>query len=97
MVLSVRGNLLPPNTPTPILDTLRWRAGKWIDGKITNLGTYASEREAALRYDHVARSMGKPTNFKLDGTPGDAKKRQLMNPEKQSEHTGVCWKSQNQR
>ena len=41
--------------------------------------------------------MGKPTNFNLDGTPGDAKKRQLQNPEKQSEHTGVCWNSQHQR
>ena len=97
MVLSVRGNLLPPNTPTPILDTLRWRAGKWIDGKITNLGTYASEREAALRYDTAAGSMGRPTNFKLDGTPGDAKKRQPQNPEKQSKHTGVAWHFASQR
>jgi hypothetical protein len=97
MVLSVRGNLLPPNTPTPILDTLRWRAAISIDGKITKLGTHASEREAALRYDHVARSMGKPTNFKLDGTPGNAKKLPPINPEKRSKYTGVAWHSGTQR
>jgi len=76
---------------------LRWQAQINIDRKLTFLGTYASEREAALRYDRVARSMGRPTNFNLDGTPGNAKKRQLMNPEKQSEHTGVSWDFVGQR
>ena len=76
---------------------LRWVARISIDGKYTALGTYASEREAALRYDRVARSMGKPTNFNLDGTPGNAKKAQPMNPEKQSKHKGVAWHFASQR
>ena len=49
-----------------------------------------------LRYDRKARSMGRPTNFNLDGTKGDAKKRPPPNPEKQSKHTGVSWDSRDQ-
>ena len=77
---------------------LRWRARILIDRKLTSLGTYASEREAALRYDRVARSMDKDTNFNLDGTKGSAKKPPpMMNPEKESNHTGVSWHSISQR
>ena len=61
------------------------------------LGIDASEREAARRYDRKARSMGRPTNFNLDGTPGDAKKRPPPNPEKQSKHKGVMWHFASQR
>ena len=67
------------------------------DGKFTYLGTDATEREAARRYDRKARSIDKPTNFNLDGTPGNAKKPQPMNVEKQSKHTGVSWNSDHQR
>ena len=89
---------LPPSHPILRYTALyRWQARIRIDGKFTNIGTYESEREAARRFDHVARSMGKPTNFNLDGTPGDAKKAQPMNPEKQSKYTGVSWHSPRQR
>ena len=77
--------------------TLRWRARISIDGKQTYLGTDATERQAAKRYDREARSMGRPTNFNLDGTPGDAKKAPPSNPEMQSNHKGVSWHFANQR
>ena len=67
-----------------------------IDGKLTSLQTDTSEREAARRYDHVARGMGRPTNLNLDGTPGNAKKVPPPNPEKQSNYTGVSWHSRDQ-
>ena len=68
-----------------------------MDGKLTHLGgTCPSEREAARRYDHVARGLGRPTNFNLDGTPGDAKKAPPQNPEKQSKYTGLAWHSNSQ-
>ena len=97
MVSSARGTLHLITPHPPIHTALRWRAHINIDGKQTNIGIYASEREAALRYDTAAGSMGRPTNFKLDGTPGDAKKAQPPNPEKQSKHTGVRWHFASQR
>ena len=97
MASSARGALRLLLTPRPPIHTaLRWRALISIAGKVTSLGTYASEHEAALRYDREAWSVGRPTNFNVDGTPGDAKKNQPPNPEKQSKHTGVSWNSRDQ-
>ena len=97
MVSSACGTLYLLTPHPPIHTALRWRAIIRIDGKRTVLGTDATERQAALRYDTAAGSMGRPTNFNKDGTPGNAKKQPQPNPEKQSNHKGVSWKSQNQR
>ena len=96
MVSSARGALYLLTPHPPIHTALRWRARIRIDGKQTVLGTDATERQAALRYDTAAGSMGRPTNVNLDGNPGDAKKRPPPNPEKQSKHTGVRWHSRDQ-
>ncbi len=50
--------------------------GKWqvrikVHGKYENLGTYRTQKEAALAYDWRARQLRNPrrgTNFRLDGT-----------------------------
>ena len=90
MVSSARGTLHLLTPHPPMHTALRWQARISIDRKLTGLGTYASEREAALRYDREARSMGKDTNFNLDGTKGNAKKPPPPNPK------GVSWNSRDQ-
>ena len=90
MVSSARGTLYLLTPHPPIHTTLRWQAEINIDGKKTYLGTDASERGAARRYDREARSMGKDTNFNLDGTKGNAKKPPPPNPK------GVSWNSRDQ-
>ncbi len=46
----------------------RWRARIKVDGKYQNLGTYKTQKEAALAFDRRARQLGMGTNFRLDGT-----------------------------
>ena len=44
----------------------RWQAQIW-DGRIVNLGTFATQKEAAKAYDVRALELGKPTNFSQYG------------------------------
>ncbi len=47
----------------------KWRARIWEHGKKEeNLGTYHTQKEAALAYDRRARLLGRGTNFRKDGT-----------------------------
>ena len=46
--------------------TGRWRATIW-DGHKVNLGTYATQEEAAKAYDVKALELGRPTNFSQYG------------------------------
>jgi hypothetical protein len=47
----------------------KWRARIWEHGnKEENLGTYHTQKEAALAYDRRARLLGRGTNFRKDGT-----------------------------
>ena len=77
-------------THKPISDS-QWRAAIYINGKHVYLGYFNEDDEeaAARAYDEAARKQGRPTNFTLDGTPGDAVKRQPA--ARQSKFTGVYW------
>ncbi len=49
------------------------RAGKWrarikVGDEHETLGTYHTQKAAALAYDWRARQLGRGTNFRLDGT-----------------------------
>jgi hypothetical protein len=45
-----------------------WQARIKVDGKYQNLGTYKTQKEAALAFDWRAREVGRGTNFRKDGT-----------------------------
>ena len=48
-----------------------WRARIWVNKKFENLGTFDTQREAALAFDRRARELRNPrrgTNFRADGT-----------------------------
>ena len=45
-----------------------WRAQIKVNKKKEYLGTFVTQREAALAYDRRARELGKGTNFRRDGT-----------------------------
>ena len=46
----------------------RWQAKIRVGGKYENLGTYRTQKEAALAFDRRARQVGRGTNFRKDGT-----------------------------
>ena len=43
----------------------KWSASIKINGEVTSLGCFASEDEAARKYDQAAASLGRPMNFPL--------------------------------
>jgi hypothetical protein len=45
-----------------------WRARIKVRGEYENLGTYRTQKEAALAFDRRARQVGRGTNFRKDGT-----------------------------
>ena len=54
----------------------KWRARIWEHGnKEENLGTYHTQKEAALAYDRRARLLGRGTNFRKDGTCNELGRR----------------------
>ena len=52
-----------------------WRAKIRVHGKYENLGTYRTQKEAALAFDRRARLLGRGTNFRLDGTCNELGRR----------------------
>ena len=46
----------------------RWRARIRVGGTLEDLGTYRTQKEAALTFDRRARQVGRGTNFRNDGT-----------------------------
>ncbi len=55
-------------------------AGKWqakirVGGTLEDLGTYRTQKEAALARDRRARQVGRGTNFRKDGTCNELGKR----------------------
>ena len=53
----------------------RWNAKIHIDKNQTNLGSFDSDYDAALRYDEEARKQGKAVNFKFSDEDVQAEKR----------------------
>ena len=53
----------------------KWEAHIKVHGKYENLGTYRTQKEAALAYDRRARQVGMGTNFRLDGTCNELGRR----------------------
>ena len=86
----------------PLYQPYRWRVQIKVKGKANDIGTFGGEREAAEAYDEWARELGRPTNFNLDGTPGEARKKgaprsTFSSAEKQSDFRGVSWDTRCQR
>jgi hypothetical protein len=52
-----------------------WMARIKVHGKYENLGTYRTQKEAALAFDRRARLLGRGTNFRLDGTCNELGRR----------------------
>ena len=46
----------------------KWEAQIWVNKKNEYLGTFITQREAALARDRRARELGKGANFRADGT-----------------------------
>jgi hypothetical protein len=62
----------------------KWQAHIVVDGKLTNLGHYISEEDAAQAYDERAATLGLPVNFPTEGQ--DQALKQGM-----SKFEGVHW------
>ena len=45
-----------------------WKAQIYVSGRPEHLGTFDTQREAALARDERARQLGRGTNFRADGT-----------------------------
>ncbi len=52
-----------------------WRARIYVRGTTENLGTYRTQKEAALAFDRRARQVGRGTNFRKDGTCNELGKK----------------------
>ena len=52
-----------------------WMARIKVHGKYENLGTYRTQKEAALAFDRRARQVGRGTNFRKDGTCNELGRR----------------------
>ena len=52
-----------------------WLARIKVHGKYENLGTFATQKEAALAFDRRARQVGRGTNFRKDGTCNELGRR----------------------
>lgn len=79
----------------------RWYALIHIQGKQSHLGSYASEEDAARRYDEAASPLGKPLNFPAEGEKRAVKKRDMKGADR-VEHRdtpfqGVRWNKQAQK
>ncbi len=66
------------------------RAGKWratikVSGKTDHLGTFDDEEEAAKAFDERAWELGRPTNFRLDGTRNDLGRDGKVVPQRRTE------------
>ncbi len=56
----------------------KWQAHIKVGNKLENLGTFATQKEAAVAYDRRARQLRNPrrgTNFRLDGTCNELGRR----------------------
>ncbi len=56
-------------------NTYGWQVRIKVDGKYENLGTYKTQKEAALAFDRRAREVGRGTNFRNDGTCNELGRR----------------------
>ena len=83
----------------------RWNAKIHIDKNQTNLGSFDSDYDAAMKYDEEARKHGKPVNFPIH--PADIQAERRKKPRKlsanerierqETEYVGVCWDKKKQR
>jgi len=68
----------------------KWQAYITIDGKSKYLGYFASEEDAARKFDESAASLNKPLNF-----PGAGQKKAIK--QRSSKYKGVSWNQRAQK
>jgi len=71
------------------LQSKKWKATIFANGKQIFLGYFKSEIEAASKYDETAKLLGRPLNFPNADQPATAKKIRRGS----SRYTGVHWVS----
>ena len=75
------------------MNSVRWYAQIYLDGRQVKVGRYDDEEDAARAYDVEARKHGRPTNFTEDGQTGNA----LQKSGKKSQYMGVSWHKVSQK
>jgi len=72
-----------------------WKAQIRVDQKTENLGHYDTQEEAAEAFDERAWELGKPTNFRFDGTRNNLGANGKVVPQRRTERwtPKLSWQS----